>query len=275
VVTGVELEMGKAYNFTADITPESLELDNITFDVIEVDKWIPEYKNAATGDELNQAIAQGGKIIVTEDVTLSKLDLTSVTEDVVIDAAGHKINTSDSYGVQVTAGKNVTLKNAEVVITKSGNYITYAAGFKIENGDYAGSVITLENCTIKMANTDWAYAVNMPASVKNLTLNINKCTLEGAIAVQCWGDGNKINISNSKLVCNYTTNALYTSYCVALQSDGSNISENNTLNIADCEFLYNGVNNYGHSIYNYADLGNNNTVTVLNCTNGTGVTEKN
>ena len=83
------------------------------------------------------------------------------------------------------------------------------------------------------------------------------------------------NISNSKLVCNYTTNALYTSYCVALQSDGSNISENNTLNIADCEFLYNGVNNYGHSIYNYADLGNNNTVTVLNCTNGTGVTEKN
>lgn len=275
VVTGVELEMGKAYNFAAEITPESLELDNITFDVIEVDKWIPEYKNAATGDELNQAIAQGGKIIVTEDVTLSKLDLTSVTEDVVIDAAGHKINTSDSYGVQVTAGKNVTLKNAEVVITKSGNYITYAAGFKIENGDYAGSVIALENCTIKMANTDWAYAVNMPASVKNLTLNINKCTLEGAIAVQCWGDGNKINISNSKLVCNYTTNAQYTSYCVALQSDGSNISENNTLNIADCEFLYNGVNNYGHSIYNYADLGNNNTVTVLNCTNGTGVTEKN
>ena len=41
VVTGVELEMGKAYNFTADITPDSLELDNITFDVIKVDNWTP------------------------------------------------------------------------------------------------------------------------------------------------------------------------------------------------------------------------------------------
>ncbi len=41
VVTGVELEMGKAYNFTADITPESLDLDNVTFDVINVDRWTP------------------------------------------------------------------------------------------------------------------------------------------------------------------------------------------------------------------------------------------
>lgn len=40
-VTGVELEMGKAYNFSAEITPESLELDNITFDVITVDNWTP------------------------------------------------------------------------------------------------------------------------------------------------------------------------------------------------------------------------------------------
>lgn len=41
IVTGVGLEMGKAYNFTADITPESLELDNIAFDVVRVDGWTP------------------------------------------------------------------------------------------------------------------------------------------------------------------------------------------------------------------------------------------
>ena len=40
-VTGVGLEIGKAYNFTADITPESLELDNIAFDVVRVDSWTP------------------------------------------------------------------------------------------------------------------------------------------------------------------------------------------------------------------------------------------
>ena len=40
-VTGIELEIGKAYNFSAEITPESLELDNITFDVITVENWTP------------------------------------------------------------------------------------------------------------------------------------------------------------------------------------------------------------------------------------------
>lgn len=281
-VTGVELEMGKAYNFAAEINPDNLELDSIQFDVVEIDEWTPAGTSdllvdayAADGTELKEAVALGGNIQLTDDVNLAKLDLTTATEDVVINAAGHKINTTDSYGIQVTAGKNVTIKNAEVVITKEGNYMAYAAGFKIENGDYAGSVIDLENCTIKMANTDWAYAVNMPASVKNLTLNIRKCTLEGAIAVQCWGDGNTINITDSKLICNYTTNATYCCYCVALQGDGSNISENNTLNISNCEFLYNGVNAYDQPIYNYKDYGINNTVTINNCTLGAGVTENN
>lgn len=41
VVTGVELEMGKAYNFSAEINPDNLELDTITFDVIKVDNWTP------------------------------------------------------------------------------------------------------------------------------------------------------------------------------------------------------------------------------------------
>ena len=41
VVEGVELEMGKAYNFSAEINPDNLELDSITFDVIRVDNWTP------------------------------------------------------------------------------------------------------------------------------------------------------------------------------------------------------------------------------------------
>lgn len=40
-VAGVELEMGKAYNFIAEINPNNLDLAAITFDVIEVDQWTP------------------------------------------------------------------------------------------------------------------------------------------------------------------------------------------------------------------------------------------
>ena len=227
-------------------------------------------QKVSTGAELVDAIANGKAVELTQDVNLGKIDLTdAITNDVVINANGHKITTTDAYGIEVTAGKNVTISNAEVEMTKEGDYITYAAGFKIANGDYAGSTITLKDCTITMANTDWAYAVNIPASVTNLNLVIDNCTLEGAIAVQCWGDDNTITITNSKLICNYTTNAMYTSYCVALQEDSSNKAENNTLVIDNCKFLYSGIDNFNSQIYAAADVGSeNNTITVTNCTYG-------
>ena len=232
--------------------------------------WTVGAYEVSTGAELADAIANGKAVELTQDVSIGKIDLTgAITNDVVIDANGHKITTTDAYGIEVTAGKNVTISNADVEMTKEGDYITYAAGFKIANGDYAGATITLENCTITMANTDWAYAVNMPASVKNLNLVIDNCTLEGAIAVQCWGDNNTVTITNSKLICNYTTNAMYTSYCVALQDDGSNMAENNTFVIDNCEFAYTGIDNFNSSIRAVDDVGSeNNTITVTNCTYG-------
>ena len=91
-----------------------------------------------------------------------------------------------------------------------------------------------------------------------------------ALPVMAAGDYT-ITITNSKLICNYTTNAMYTSYCVALQGDGTNNSENNTLVIDNCEFLYSGIDNFNSSIYAAKDVckGNTgNTVTVTNCTYG-------
>ena len=229
--------------------------------------WTVKPYEVSDAADLASKLANGNPVVLTQDINLGKIDLTgAITNDVVIDAAGHKITTTDAYGIEVTSGKNVTISNADVEMTKEGDYITYAAGLKIANGDYAGTTITLKNCNITMANTDWAYAVNMPASVKNLNLVIDNCTLEGAIAVQCWGDNNTITITDSKLICNYTTNALYTSYCVVLQSQGSNVSENNTLVIDNCEFKYSGIDNFNSTIKGVDDFGTGNTVTVTNCT---------
>ena len=228
-----------------------------------------EYK-ANSGDQLNTILKAGKDAVLTNDIDIKKIDLTTGTSDIVIDANGYTITTSDSYGIQVKAGKNITIKNAEIEITKDGNDITYAAGLKIENGDYAGKTIKLESCEIRMHNTDWAYAVNMPASVKNLNLVLDKCVLEGALAVQCWGDDNTITITNSQLICNYTTSAQYTSYCVALQGDGTNNSERNTLTIDSCEFLYSGVDNFNSKIRAVYVSGytTGNDVNVSNCAYG-------
>ena len=230
--------------------------------------WTVKGYDVTSGDGLKSALADGKAVNLTNDINIGKIDLTTVTNDVVIDAAGHKITTTEAYGIEATPGKDITISNADVVMTEEGDYITYAAGFKIANGDYEGATVTLENCNISMANGDWAYAVNMPAGVKNLNLVIDNCTLEGAVAVQCWGDNNTITITDSKLICNYTTNAMYTSYCVALQNDGTSVSENNTLVIDNCEFSYSGVDNFDSTIYSVTDNGTNNTVTVTNCTYG-------
>lgn len=241
------------------------------------DKWYvvkDDVTVVSTNTEFQTALSSGGNIVLVGDVSYNKIDLTTQTQDVYIDAQGHKITTTDSYGVQVSAGKNITLKNAEVVITKEGDYLTYAAGFKVENGDYNGKTITLDNCTIKMANADWAYAVNMPASVKNLNLVIDKCTLEGAIALQCWGDNNTITVTNSDLICNYTTNAMYTSYCVALQGDVTNKAENNKLDISGCTFSYSGIDIFNSEIGSVVDRSGentNNTINVSDCTYNNGV----
>ena len=217
--------------------------------------------------QFSDALSAGQNVLLASDVNIAKIDLTAVSNDVVIDANGNTITTASNYGIEVTAGKNVTLKNGVIEITVNGDYINYAAGFKIANGDYAGQTIKLENCEIRMANTDWAYAVTMPASVKNLNLVIDNCILEGAIALQCWGDNNTITVTNSELICNYTTSAMYTSYCVALQGDGTYNSENNTLAISNCEFSYSGVDNFNseiRSVYAHGHT-NTNTITVSDC----------
>ena len=231
--------------------------------------WTVKGYDVSNATELTDAIANGKAVELTQDISLGKIDLTdAITNDVVINANGHKITTTDAYGIEVTAGKNITISNADVVMTKEGDYITYAAGFKIANGDYAGTTITLSNCTITMANEDWAYAVNLPASVTNLNLVIDNCVLEGAVAVQCWGDNNTITITDSKLICNYTTNAMYTSHCVAMQADSYYAAENNTLVIENCEFKYSGVDNFNSKIYAVTNYNDSNTVTVTNCTYG-------
>ena len=223
---------------------------------------------ASNGAQLSNLIANFNfaEVNVVKDIEIAQIDLSNVTNDVVIDANGHKITTTENYGVKITSGKNVTIKNAEIVMTKEGDYINYAAGVKVDNGDYTGNTVKLENCKVTMANTDWAYGVNMPAFVNNLTLVIDECEIDGALAVQCWGDNNDITITDTELICTYKTNALYTSFCVALQDDGANAAENNTLTIDGCEFSYAGEDNYGSNIYSVADRSGENTVTVTNAT---------
>ena len=231
---------------------------------------------ATTAYELEMFLALGQEnVVVANDITIGKINLTNRNKNVIIDCNNKTITTTAEYGVEINAGQwsKVELKNANIKMTRNGDYLIYAAGFKINNGDYTGKTIKLDNCTITMANTDWAYAINMPASVMNLNLDVNECGLTGAIALQCWGDNNIINISNSELICNYTTSALYTSYCLAFQNDGTYTAQGNTLNVKESKFDYIGVDNFNSEIKSIYNGHSSNTISVSDCIYEGGVIE--
>ena len=106
-VSGVALEMGKAYNFTAEINPENLHLPSIEFDVVEVKDWdyagsqpIPGYQpdmKVTNAFDFEAALAaKWPKITLGADIELTSGE-TNVIGDLVLDLNGYSIICNRNY----------------------------------------------------------------------------------------------------------------------------------------------------------------------------------
>ena len=118
-VTGVALEMGKAYNFTAEINPENLHLPSIEFEVVEVKDWVTaETPNVQVQEsELKAAAILGGSYTLADDVVL--------TSPVVVPAGSHfvlNLNGKTLKNQVANAETDVILveEGAELVINGEG-----------------------------------------------------------------------------------------------------------------------------------------------------------
>lgn len=169
-VKGVALEMGKAYNFTAElnasnITEDGSELLPIEFDVIEVKEWV-------------EAGAQTGVIEgAVEDLTLMADAKATETVNLTgsLDGAGHTISAVDGVDyviantarlIEATAPasiSNLTIDGKEVYTDKYGIRGIYTIG----TGDITISNVEIYNCT---------YAINANNAGKLTVLN---STLQG------------------------------------------------------------------------------------------------
>ena len=126
-VTGYELEMGKAYNFTAEINPDNLELEEIVFDVHAVDGWVPE--GGETVDvafaELKAAAANGGTYTLYKDIDMP--EALYVKGDLTLNLNGKKLYTSAPVGNPYDlALVNVAGANAKLTINGEGTVEAYA-----------------------------------------------------------------------------------------------------------------------------------------------------
>ena len=243
-VSGYELAMGNAYNFTAVINAESLQLENIVFDVVEVKEWVSageqdvyvgETAAVATANELMTAIANPDvtAVVLTENIDLGSTTITRAEDEAVvvekqyftIDGNGKTLTYNGSNRVidfvKGDAIKNATVKNLTINITSS--YCERGINFNNTNGS-----LLIENVTFE--GTAPTYAVNFPGSADGADVTIKNSYLRGNIALNVWGKDMTINVVDSELIS--VDNAEVEGYsAVKLNNNGSTSAEGTIINI--------------------------------------------
>ena len=183
-VTGVAFEMGKAYNLTAEINSDNLELPAIEFDVV-VKEWdeptldvphpvVATYNNVGytSLQDAIDAAAQGGTIYLASKVNETVTIVEKAGVELVIDGQNKKFDGTIKIhnGSSYNDGK-VTIKNVNFETNVLENNFVYAVDFG--NAQRYSQNITVEDCTFtalagsKAENTAVGVKVN---ATKNLVV---------------------------------------------------------------------------------------------------------
>lgn len=157
-VKNVLLEKGKAYNFVAEVNPDSFELNAIEFNVVEVNEWVTaedDVNGHIAEAELLAAAQLGGKVVLTQDLNLTKPVV--VEGNLVVDLNGKNITApvfaeangvvgegdTDSYVFWVKNGGKLTINGAGAVAAQAAKYsmAVWAQGGEvvINGGDYTNA----------------------------------------------------------------------------------------------------------------------------------------
>ena len=200
-LTGVALEMGKAYNFSAEINPENLHLPSIEFSVEEVKGWV----DAQTPDEqvweseLKAAALLGGTYTLPGDIDLSSPVVVPAGTHFVVNLNGKTITAAGD--VFEVAGGNLTINGEGTVYAATTNGEPYCAvwaygdgyvringgEYKIgyPEGDYNDLIYAKENAHIDIyggyfhnSGRDNAFVLNLKGG-SNASITVYGGTFEG------------------------------------------------------------------------------------------------
>ena len=190
VIEGAAFEMGKAYNLVATISPETLDLEQIVFEVVEVKDWVySEHPfNMSVAEAELQAVADlGGEYTMTEDINLTAPLV--VTAPFTLNLNGHTLtggevyvpNTGQSHydysAISVVNGADVVI-NGEVpgskiigtswvvnlrkgtVTIKGGEYHAKVLACQAGNGDDSEATIYIEDGVFSCDDENQRYLLN-------------------------------------------------------------------------------------------------------------------
>lgn len=231
VTTTINLEKGKSYSINAALTPENVNPDPtqqlypIEFDVIAVEDWVNadvamDATTVADANALATAVAAGGNVRLTENITLSSDELlVDANNSVNLDLNGYTLTVSALDPIK-NNGK-MTIANGKVVANNGENTrrCIYNYGEMTINGvefvqtyDKKGAAINNEGKMIINDATVNAVFYSIWNSGPNTELTINGGTYtttnnvavrdEWAYAVTC-RNGAKMTINGGSFVGNH------------------------------------------------------------------------
>ena len=168
-VTAVALEMGKAYNFTAEINPENLELPAIEFDV-DVDQWAQptidvQHPVIATlnGEAyyslqaaVDAAVAGDNTITLISDVKENVTIKQAQDINLVIEGNGKSYDgvltingDARSTGRETLTIQNVNFRTSHNIDTKESEWTFITAPTKVDGRYNYSHNVTIQGCTFQ------------------------------------------------------------------------------------------------------------------------------
>ena len=192
--------------------PESVQLpmtEPITFAA-------PTASAAASASRAETAVT-----LAARDITIDGNGGTLVWKGV---SGGRVIDVkSETNGMSLTL-KNLTIENQTGYTQRGVNYNT--------NGK-----LTLEKVTIKSAeNCAITYAVNLPSSSDNATVEITNSDICGHIALNLWGENTKATITNSTL-SNFDNTEVENYATIVLNNNGTDTAKGSEITITGGEII--------------------------------------
>ena len=163
-LTGWEFVQGKAYNFVAEITPESLNLDEIEFTVV-VNEWDEQDVNCGEIDEAFTFVTSAAEIQTILD---------AATDDVTI-----------LFGNEIK-GDVTVLQKEGVNVTINGNGNKFDGVFTVNGNARSTGAETLTFTGIKFESDEAKTFISAPSKINNRynyshNVTIEDCTFTGAL----------------------------------------------------------------------------------------------
>ncbi|MBR2382096.1 MAG: hypothetical protein IKA84_06385, partial [Clostridia bacterium] len=150
-----------------------------------------------TLEELNAALLNGGNIVLGANI--ESADLLNIVANTVINGNGNTLTYTganrvidvkkDYVDVDLTI-VNLTINTTASFVERGINYNTNGA-------------LTLDNVTVEGTNIN--YAINLPSSSNDATVNIANSNITGNIALNVWGQNIVVTATNTNFVSPYVS----------------------------------------------------------------------